>query len=268
MTGVRSTLKKITIDNIREDIQRLEGIDHNRVMKMADRFTPTALSTITVSERDNDDIVVLDGRHRCAAAKLAGYKALVPAIVISGLTREQEAELFILLNENKSVSMLSKFRAGVIARFPDEVEINNIVESHGWKIGVEPDDGTLAAVQALHRIYCDAVGVPMPDDAPHPKLLDHTMSTITEAWAWARKSVDSPILLGVALLYARFGTQIDDPKLIAVMRNITPGVLVGRAKALRDLQGGTVPSAAAKLLVGLHNNKRRTNLLPEWVWTR
>ncbi len=268
MNNVKSTLKKITIDNIREDIQRLEGIDHNRVMKMADRFTPTALSTITVSQRDNGDVVVLDGRHRCAAAKLAGYKGLIPAVVHTGLSREQEAELFIRMNENRSVSSLSKFVRGVDARFPDEVEINDIVESHGWKIGIANSDGTLAAVQALYRIYRDAVGVPMADDAPHPKLLDHTMHTITEAWAWDRKSADSPVLVGVGLLYARFGTQIDDAKLITVMRNITPGVLVGKAKALRDTQGGTVPSSLAKVLVGLHNNKRRTNLLPEWIWTR
>lgn len=268
MSEVKSNLKKIIADDIREDVQRLEGMDHNRVMKMADRFNPNALSTVTVSQRDNGQMFVLDGRHRIAAAKLAAYKGLIPAVVITGLSRQQEAELFILLNENKSVSALSKFQAGVIARFPDEVEINNIVESHGWKVGLNNDDGYVSAVQALYRIYCNAVGVQMEEEAPHPKLLDTTMRTITEAWAWDRKSADGPVLLGVGLLYARFGTQVDDAKLIASMRDITPGVLIGKSKALRDVQGGTVPSSLAKVLVGLHNKKRRTNLLPEWVWTR
>jgi hypothetical protein len=47
-----------------------------------------------------------------------------------------------------------------------------------------------------------------------------------------------------------------------------PGVLIGRSKALRDLQGGTIAAAMAKTLVGLYNKRRRTNLLPEWVWVR
>lgn len=263
----KSTIKRISVDEIHEDVQRLEGMDSQRVARYAENFNENALGVITVSERSDGSIFVLDGRHRWAASRLAGHCKPIHARVITGLTRAAEADLFIALNDMKAVSAISKFNAAVIAEYPEEVAMNSIVEQYGWKISLGSDSGCLSAVTALDRLYRGAA-IGNTKAGPYPELTEKVLRIITEAWEWDRKSVDSPILLGVGQVFARFGTQVDEVKLLKELRDTRPGTLIGKAKALRDVQGGTVPAALAKVLVGMHNKKRRTNLLPEWVWTR
>lgn len=269
MSTPKSTIKKVNIDDLHfyEDIQRAERMDERRVGKMAEVFNPKALGVVTLSLHSDGRLFVLDGRHRIAAARLAGHTQNIDARIITGLSRPEEADLFRLLNASKQVSAMSLFLAGVIAQDPDEVAINQIVESLGWKVSLNSDDGHISAVTALDRLYRGAA-IGNNKAGPFPELTERTLRTITEAWEWDRKSADAPIVLGVGQLYARFGGEVDDVKLVAEMRDTRPGTLIGKAKALRDIQGGTVPAAVAKVLVGMHNKRRRTNLLPEWVWTR
>lgn len=269
MSTPKSMIKKVKVEDLHlhEDIQRAEGMDNRRVQEMCEAFNPSGVNVITVSQRSNGELFILDGRHRVAAARLAGYTGSVETKIWTGLTRAQEADLFRLLNNSKTVSAISMFLAAVIVGDAAQVEMTAIVERHGWKIGLNSDDGYIRAVQALERLYMGAA-IGNKKAGPYPELAERTVLTITEAWEWDRKSVDAAMLLGVGQLYARFGREVDDVKLVAEMRGTRPGTLLGKARALRDVQGGTVPAALAKVLVGMHNRKRRTNLLPEWVWTR
>lgn len=81
-----------------------------------------------------------------------------------------------------------------------------------------------------------------------------------------------PMMSGQA--FEEFVTDIrehgqQDPAVLDTAGRLIDGRNRARAcKVLRDVQGGTVPAALAKILAGMHNKKRRTNLLPEWVWIR
>lgn len=268
MTTHKSTLKRIQVDKIAVDpaVQRREGLDEHRVAKMAADFDPLAAGIITVSERDDGTLINLDGMHRVAAARRSNYAGLIDAKVITGLCRQEEARLFNLLNATKTPSVLTKLLVAVVQGDPEATAIKKIVESNGWQISVSSDDGNMAAVTALQRIYRTGNGV-LPD-GEHGELLHRTLDIITRAWEWDRKSADGAILMGVAMLLARFGDVVDDRKLVDQMSDTRPGILIGKAKALRETQGGTVPSALARHLVWMQNKRRRTNLLPEWVWVR
>jgi hypothetical protein len=134
-TGVKMTIEKVCIDDIKEDVQRIEGIDDRKVNRMAEAFNPYGLGTITISRRPNGDMFVLDGRHRVAAARSVDYKSLIPAVVLTGLSRDQEHELFIILNTRTAVSAISQFVNSVGALRPDHVVMNQVIEDHGWKVG-------------------------------------------------------------------------------------------------------------------------------------
>ena len=54
-------------------VQRVEGCDERRVNKIASNFNPRALGSITLSRRDDNTYVCLDGRHRWTAAQQVGY---------------------------------------------------------------------------------------------------------------------------------------------------------------------------------------------------
>lgn len=262
------TIKKVSLADIRVDsrVQRIEGVDMKRVSRINGDFNPNALGVITVSARPDGSHIVLDGMHRTEFARHANYTKPLDAVVFSGLTLAQEAELFILLNDAKMPSAISKFAARVIMGDPVAVDIKRICDKHQWAITVNNEPGNLAAVHALERVYLNAGGT--MKDGEYPDLTDRVLELLTIAWEWDRNSVDAALLLAVAQLLGRFGASVDSKKLTSEMQSTRPRTVVAKGKALRDAQGGTLPAAVAKVLVGMHNNKRRTNLLPDWVWIR
>lgn len=264
----RSVIRAIDLNAVTVDprVQREEGIDQRRVNKMADTFNPDALGLLIVSERPGGSLVCLDGMHRRAAALQAGWKQQVDAKVFTGLSLADEASLFLLYNFKKDPSAVSRFKARVLAGDEVAVDIDRIARRQGWTIRIAAEPGNLAAVDALERVYRTGAGTLA--DGAHPAVTERSLATITEAWGHDPIAVQNPILQAVAQLYGRYGSAVDTPKLIREMQDTQPRVLVGRAKTLKDVQGGKVPAALAKILVSLHNNRRRTNLLPDWVWVR
>lgn len=258
---MKSTLKKLSPNLLRvatdAGTQRVEGVDETRVAKMAADFRPHLLGTLTASERSNGSLVVIDGAHRLTTCRKVGYVKPVNVEVFTGLTLAEEAALFLGRNTAKMPSAISKFVARVAEGEPTAVAMDGIIRRHGWRVGVENEAGVLAAIDAFERVY--RLG---------PDVADETLSIVTEAWEHDRQSSDLAILLGVGALVARWGDKLDRAKLVQEMSLTRPTVLKGKARTLRDVQGGTIGAALAKVLVGLHNSRKRSNLLPEWVWTR
>lgn len=266
--AARSTIHRVPLENIVIDqrVQRTEGVDQRRANKMAENFDPDALGILILSERPDGTLVCLDGMHRRAAAMQAGWGQPVDARVFKGLSIAEEAALFLLYNDKKDPSAISRFKARVLAGDDVAVDIHDIAGRLGWTIAQSAESGNLAAVDALERVYRSGAGT--LSDGAYPAITERTLTTITEAWGHDPIAVQQATLQGVAQLYSRYGNAVDTPKLVRELQDTQPRVLVGRAKTLKDVQGGTVPAALAKILVSLHNNRRRANLLPEWVWVR
>ena len=74
--------------------------------------------------------------------------------------------------------------------------------------------------------------------------------------------------LSTGQVIARFAEGVDLARFATVLSRQSPVELMVRARSLRASQGGTTAAALAKVLVSVYNNRLRTNLLPEWVWTR
>ena len=255
-------LDALTID---PRTQRQEGVNAARAAKIAEEWNPAAAGTLAVSRRHDGSLVCIDGAHRSAAARSLGIPEL-PALVYSGLTLAQEAALFVELNDFRSPSLLSRMLAGRVAGDPVATDVLNIIERHGWKISCSSDAGHFAAVAAAERVYRNGVGVLNP--GAYPELLDRSMNLLTVAWRHDRESAHQMILLGIAQFLARFGDGVDVAAFALALAQERPYNIVAKAKGLQSAQGGTVPAALGKVLTGLYNKRRRTGLLPEWVWTR
>lgn len=260
--------KAIPLDHLVIDpkVQRHEGVDQRRVNKMAATFDPNALGTLIVSERKDGSLVCLDGAHRRAAGQQAGYTEPVDCTVFAGLTVPDEAALFLLYNSKKDPSAVSRFKARVVAGDDVACDINDIIDRHGWKIGLASDIGQIAAVERLESVYRN--GAKTVAEGAHPELVDRTLEILTEAWEYDHQSVDGTMLAAVGQILGRFDTAVDSKILIGKLQKTRPGVLIGRARALRDAQGGTVAAALAKVITSEYNNRRRSNPLPEWTWVR
>lgn len=267
-TGARVQHDLLSVDSLTIDsrVQRREGVNARRVATMAANFNPDALGAISVSRRKNGTLVLLDGAHRTEAARIAEYKHPLHALVYEGLTLAQEAAMFNLLNTFQAPSFISRTLAKVVAGDREATDIVHAIEGHGWKIGVASENGVFAALQAAERVYRNGVGT--LDAGEHPELLEQAIAFITTTWHHDRESAHQMIVLGVGQLFARFGDAVDVTGLSKALAQERPYNIISHAKALQAYQGGTTPSALAKVLVGIHNKRRRVGLLPEWVWTR
>ena len=245
--------------------QRIEGIAQRRVAKMAAEWDPSHVGTITVSKRTDGSLFVPDGAHRPAAAREVGQRQL-PAVIHEGLTRKQEADLFVGLNNFNAPSAISNYLGRVGRGDSDAQEIKDLLTKHGWRVGQNADDGYVSAISAVESVYRNASGVRADDR--YPEILDWVLDVITASWEHDRDGVHGSMIKGLGQMVGRFGSDIDTKKLVIGLSATRPRIIIGKATAVRDAVGGTIPAHVAKVLVGIHNSRRRTNLLPEWVWTR
>lgn len=264
-----STFGMVNVDDLLTShlhgTQRVEGVSARKVADLVAKWDPSKVGTVTVSRRADGTLFVPDGAHRATAAREVG-QAQLPAVIHDGLSREHEAELFNGLNEFTRPSPISRFLARVDSGEPVSVEVNRIIESRGWKVAWNSRNGYLAAVTAAERVYTSVAGTKPTGE--YPDALEWALDVITAAWEHDRASVNDALLQGVAQLYGRFGADVDVKTLVKQMSKTRPEVVFGKAKALRDFAGGTIPAHVGKVLVGLHNTNKRTNRLPEWVWVR
>lgn len=90
-------VRRIPLDKCFKDKRYQRSTDSNRAFRISRGLDLNRLKIITVSERRNGKFAVIDGGHRVEALRLAGWTE-VWAHVLHGLTRAEEARLFVLLD--------------------------------------------------------------------------------------------------------------------------------------------------------------------------
>lgn len=230
-------------------------------------FNPAAVGTFEVSERADGSLWLLDGQHRAEMARRAGHaRTGFPAVVHTGLSYEEEAAMFLKLNDYKPMHPLHRFRARVIEGDKAANELSNILEKHGWRIagGGATRSAVFAAVAALEGIYD---GGRIRKEGQQTIACDRTLEILTAAFGHSPNGVKAELVTGLGLVILRYGDQIETPKMSAEMGKVQGGALglITNAKSLKQIRGGSVPQSMAEILVEMHNKGRRTNLLPQWV---
>ena len=256
-------LTDITVD---PSVQRIEGLDVARASNMAKAFDPLLLGTVVVSMREDGSLVILDGMHRAEAARLAEYEGDLHAIVYEGLTIEQEREIFVGLNESRSVSALTKFVMRVGYLEPDAVAMNEVLLSLGWKVGPGSGTGVFSAVAALEAVYKTGAGT-----LPKGKNIDlvrQTMKVLTAAWGHDAAGVTGLLVKGAAKVLGTYGEAANDVELASALARSTPGLITSRARSAADIQRTPVDSTAAFIMVNEYNLRKRAHALEPWSWKK
>src|SRR4029077_5146505 len=144
-----------TLDNLRvaEEGNGQRELTQGRVDRiLGSGFDPELMGYPGVSERDGH-FWILDGQARVGALKqwLGEWKGQqVQCRVFIGLTVEQEAEIFLELNDFKQVSAFAKFLNAVTAGRPVETDIDRIVRSNDLLVSRDSSlDNTVSCVSTL-----------------------------------------------------------------------------------------------------------------------
>lgn len=240
--------------------------DRRRVERIVAKYNPEALGVLMVSDRGDGTIHVMDGAHRLAATIAAGLEdAKLECKVHFGLLKAEEAAMFRVLNETRTVNALDKFRVRVVEQDPVAVGINEILTRHGWTLQQGTNVGNFNAVASLETIY---LGGPKPSGpTANIGVVESLISVLTTAWGNNPDGVRREIISGVGYLLLRHGDRVDLPKLISELGAYSGGALalLGDARGLHKLRKGRVGDSLAEVVVNLLNKgKRSTNRLPDW----
>jgi hypothetical protein len=211
--------------------------------EVIEQYDPALLGTLIVSERD-DGTYVIDGQTRLAGMA-ANDEPAAPCLVYHGLTREDEAKLFAdLQTKRRGMATYLRFRASLVAKDPEALAIQGIVQGEGFELGVDETAHTVKSIAALEAVF-----------RKDPALLRRVMGTIAATWTdpatEARASGD--LIRGLALFFER-ERHVDDERLVNRLSAITPRMLRHRANALQEGAGGGSgrPGYMADAIVGIY----------------
>lgn len=263
MTFSAPTTEYLPVSKLSIDPEVQRALEKPRVDRIVKNYSPAALGTLIVSRREDGTHHVVDGQHRLHATIAVGREeSSMLCLVHEGLSKADEAAMFRLYNNTKAVSPFDKFRVRVIEGDEVAVTLNNILVSHGWKVEQSKNSGSFAAPAALEQVY----GGKLNGEGTTADICDTVIRVITESWGHDADGVRGELVKGIGLLFLRYNSRVDVPKLTAQLSNYAggPRALSGAAKGLRNFRGGLLPEAVAEILVEMLNKGRRTNLLPEW----
>jgi hypothetical protein len=256
----RPEYREVPVKDFLLDLRIQRKTSPVRVKRMVENMNLDALGTFSASERGkkNLSLWLLDGGHRAAALlQLDMGDWPVRTEVFSGLSRAAEAELFLLLNATKAPTPWEKYKAALVHNDPECCAIDAIVQGHGLRVYENKADGNVACPATLRKLY-KAGGI------NGDTVLSDVLALSVGAWGRTQEAMEGKVLEGLGLVMLTYNGDIDSTALERKLAKVPGGAagLIGKAKALRDMQPGmTVYRAIANYAISLYNQKRRSGRL-------
>ena len=251
----------VTDLDVDPQIQRF-ALNLRKVERIKAAFNPQALGVATVSRRNRVTNILLDGWHRKqVVAELTDNTGELLCHVFEGLTRAEEAQMFLDLNAGNQPGLLEKFRARIIAGDPIAVGVDETTKAYGFVVGPMGGNASISCVGALERIYRRSL-----DDEAEPNHLQMALLLVTRAWGVDRYATQAVILEGLASLWRVHTSNINVDRLVQKLSTY-PGGPMGLhtdATAMAALRRGQVNMAVAELAVNEYNKGPSKEKLPNW----
>lgn len=194
-------------------------INAGHVQEMTRTYNKRNFDPIVVSEREDGTLVLIDGQHRVTMCKALGIKAVM-ARIVTGLSTEEEAALFLDLNgfsgQRRKILPGEIFNAKLVAKDDAAIEIKAIVEKHGFKFGNA--SGEVQAHKTLMKLH-----------KKHGReSLDRAFKIIRNAWGMQRMVTHNAIIEGVTTFIVTYGKDksYNDEAFSSALSKTTPGEVV------------------------------------------
>ena len=228
-----------------------------RVDKLVAEMELERIGNPTVNARE-EHFYIIDGQHRVEALKKwmgdgAWEDQTIQCWTYDDLSEEDEAEVFLKLNDTLTVAVFEKFRVGVKSGRVEENDIDRIVRAQGLRISRDKGNGAIRAVGTLRKVYHQS-----------PAALARGLRIIRDAFGDA--GLEAPVIEGLGLLCHRFNGELDEPTAVAKLSNAHGGLngLINQAERLRQQTGNPRAHCIAAAAVETYNRGRGGKKLPSW----
>lgn len=249
-------LRWVPLDNMRINPLAQREINEARVDKLVSELSLEQIGFFTVNHRDGW-FFIIDGQHRAEALRKFGFTdEQVQCYCYEGdhaLSPQEEAEVFLKLNDTLTVSAFDKFTKGVEAGRLEENDIDRIVRAQGLRVSRDKSDGSIRAVGTLRKVY-----------RLSPAGLGRSLRIIRDAYGDA--GLEAPMIEGVGLVCSRYNGELDDETAVRRLGQINGGSngLLNMAEGLRRQTGNPRGHCVAAAAVEVYNRGRGGKKLPSW----
>lgn len=251
----RPRMEKLLASSLSIDHGFQRNVIQARVKSIAENLDLDGLGIIVVSRREDGSVVVIDGQHRIEALRYHGFddEWKVDCRVYSELTEKQEAALYLHLNNTRRITAWDEFKAGMVAEDERCLEIDSITRGRGLKVSGYVGEGRICCVSTLNQIY----------DRYGPPVLDQALEMATSAWGHTANAVEKDLVHGLAIVANTYNGVINKPWMVKKLAKApgAPSGLLGRAKALKEVETAPIARLVAKQIVALYNKGKRSNQL-------
>lgn len=255
----------VPVSELSVDPRVQRPLDTRKAQRIVERFNPAALGILTVSKRRDLSMVVLDGQTRLEAVRrLTDANGKLPCRIFTGLTLEQEAQMFLDLNTTTKPRLIDSYQVRVVAGDEIAKGINEIIRPYGWDIKNSPEKGYIQGIAAIEKIYRRSLAI-----EAEPNVLQMAIMMITKAWGLERDGVQASILLALGSLVAEYSSKIDTDRMVKTLAEWRGGPvgLITQGSAYASVQQIRKYNGIAALIVRTYNKGLTTRALPEWRFT-
>lgn len=197
-------------------------VEQKDVDKIIREWNGREITPVVVSFRDGKFNVV-DGQHHIEAMrqKAGGRDVIVPCIIHTGMTYEQEAELYARLDRDKTRLTLRQYTKAVVEAGSDAniMEVKRLTEEVGfiWALG-EPtgEPFEIAPIRALinaHRLLGS-------------EGFSRMLTLMAGAWRGMPNSLKASMLSGMALFLKTYEAELNDWTFIRRMSIVSPEEII------------------------------------------
>lgn len=248
--NTKPTYKLVPSNEIYSDPAYQRPVDKNRVKKIVQEFNPAVANPIKVSVRDGK-YWVFDGQHTLTALKVknGGKDLMVPCIVYTGLTQEDEAFLFATQTGISSkVKVNLRLRALYLAGDPNVMRLHDTLEGLGVKLDFTDHQGQckIVAYSTIYKIFLNL---------SQREFVD-MMKIILKSWPDSPERLSKEMLNGMYYFFAIYGDEFDKKKAVTQFSKVPVAVILQQGKA--GTRGGD--KRYARELVRIYNKNLRKKL--------
>jgi uncharacterized protein DUF6551 len=251
-------------------VQR-EIYSDRKVENIMKNFNPAALGVITVSRRNQVTQVIVDGWHRWSAVKiLTDNNGEMLCNVFEDLTLEEEAQLFLDLNDGSQPNVMDRFRARLIVGDPVAADMDKLTKYYGWVIQRQGGNGTLQCVQAIERVYRKSAAA-----GDEPNVLQEVVMVLNRAWGNDKHAGSAVIIEALAAFISEYSTKIDFDRLYRRLSEYPggPSALLNDSQTIAAARRMRIPMAVADQITDNYNRNvsgpgLKAKALPTWRRSR
>ncbi|NCE65103.1 hypothetical protein D1159_11085 [Pseudoflavonifractor sp. 524-17] len=250
------TIRTLSTSQLTSGLPYQRTVKQQRVDEIIREWNDRKLTPVVVSFRDGKFNVV-DGQNRIAAMRqmAGGGDVIVPCIIHTGMTYEEEADMYAKLDTDKAPLTLRQHTKALVEAGTDAkvTEVKRLVEEVGFTWALTEPTGEpfeIAPVRTLINAYRLLGGA----------AFSRMLALLAKTWRGAPGSTKAAILSGMALFVKTYETELNDSTFIKRLSAVTPEEIIRRGKI--DFSTNQAALRFARVIWDRYNRQRGGRKLP------